>query len=74
MATTAMTPIRLRVREIREAQGLSQAALAEKAGIRPATLSAIETGQTKGIDFDTLERLARALSVPAQVLIGERER
>lgn len=69
-----MTPIRLRVREIREAQGLSQAALAKKAGIRPATLSAIETGQTKGIDFDTLERLARALSVPAQVLIGERER
>ncbi len=74
MATTAMTPIRLRVREIREAQGLSQAALAEKAGIRPATLSAIETGQTKGIDFDTLERLARALNVPAQVLIDERER
>ncbi len=69
-----MTPIRLRVREIREAQGLSQAALAEKAGIRPATLSAIETGQTKGIDFDTLERLAGALSVPAQVLIDERER
>ncbi len=69
-----MTPIRLRVREIREAQGLSQAALAEKAGIRPATLSAIETGQTKGIDFDTLERLARALNIPAQVLIDERER
>ncbi len=74
MAATAMTPIRLRVREIREAQGLSQAALAEKAGIRPATLSAIETGQTKGIDFDTLERLARALKVPAQVLIDEREK
>ena len=74
MATTAMTPIRLRVREIREAQGLSQAALAEKAGIRAATLSAIETGQTKGIDFDTLERLAKALNVPAQVLIDERER
>ena len=74
MATTVMTPIRLRVKEIREAQGLSQAALAEKAGIRPATLSAIETGQTKGIDFDTLERLARALAVPAQVLLDERER
>ncbi len=74
MATSAMTPIRLRVREIREAQGLSQAALAEKAGIRPATLSAIETGQTKGIDFDTLERLARALNIPAQVLIDEREK
>ena len=73
MATTAVTPIRLRVREIREAQGLSQAALAERAGIRPATLSAIETGQTKGIDFDTLERLARALNIPAQVLIDERE-
>ena len=73
MATTAMTPIRLRVREIREAQGLSQAALAEMAGIRPATLSAIETGQTKGIEFDTLERLARALAVPAQVLVDDRE-
>jgi transcriptional regulator with XRE-family HTH domain len=64
-----MTPVRLRVRELREAQKISQVALAELAGIRRATLSAIETGQTKGVDFDTLDRLARALGVDAALLI-----
>jgi transcriptional regulator with XRE-family HTH domain len=64
-----MTPVRLRVRELREAQKISQVELAERAGIRRATLSAIETGQTTGIDFDTLERLARVLGVDAAFLI-----
>ena len=56
-----MTPITLRVKELRDAKEWSQAELAEKAGIRRATLSAIETNQTKGIDFETLECLAKAL-------------
>jgi transcriptional regulator with XRE-family HTH domain len=48
---------------------MTQQALAERAEIRRATLSAIENGQTKGIDFDTLERLANALAVDAALLI-----
>lgn len=65
-----MTPIRLRVRELREAQGLSQAGLAKLAGVRQGTISKLETGQTAGIDFSTLERLADALGVNAGLLIA----
>lgn len=64
--------ITLRVRELREARGWSQAELARRAGIRPSTLSAIENGQTKGVDFDTLEKLARALEVDPGFLIAKR--
>lgn len=64
-----VTPIRLRVREAREAQGMTQEALADAARIRRATLSAIERGLTKGIDFATLERLAGALEMDPALLI-----
>ena len=37
--------------------------MARRAGVRQATLSAIERGETKGVDFETLERLARAFEV-----------
>ena len=65
----SMTPITLRVKELRDAKEWSQAELAEKAGIRRATLSAIETNQTKGIDFETLECLAKALGCDPGYLI-----
>ncbi len=58
-----MTPLRLRLREMREAKGLSQLQLAEAAGIRQGTISALETGKSKGIDFSTAEALAKALGV-----------
>lgn len=69
-----MTPIHLRVRETREAKGMTQELLARKAGIRRATLSAIERGQTKGIDFATLEALAAVLQVDPSYLIAKRGR
>jgi transcriptional regulator with XRE-family HTH domain len=64
-----MSPIRLRVRELREAKGMSGASLAKRARVRPSTLSAIENEQTKGVDFDTLDRLAVALGVDAAMLV-----
>jgi transcriptional regulator with XRE-family HTH domain len=64
-----MSPVRLRVRELREVQGLTGAELARRAKVRPSTLSAIENHQTTGIDFDTLDRLAVALGVDAGYLI-----
>lgn len=64
-----MTPIHLRVEELREAAGLSQTQLAERAGIRRATLIDIEKGRTTGVDFDVLERLAVALDVDAGYLV-----
>lgn len=64
-----MTAIRLRVRELREARGWSQSELADRAGVRRATVSDIETEKTRGVDFDVLERLASALGVDAGYLV-----
>lgn len=64
-----MTPIRLRVAEFRTAKGLSQNQLAKAAGIRQATLSAIESGTTRRVDFDVLERIAEALGVDPGFLL-----
>ncbi len=63
--------IRLLVREARENRGLTQEQLAAAAGIRRATLSAIERGETSGIDFATLEALADALDTNAGLLIED---
>ncbi|MGJ8672398.1 helix-turn-helix domain-containing protein [Rubritalea sp.] len=47
--------------------GLSQAQLAEMAGIRQATISAIENGQTQP-HFSTIQALAKALSCSSEEL------
>ncbi len=65
--------ITLRVKQLREAAGLSQTALAEKAKIRRATLFAIEKGENTGVDFDVLEKLAVALGVDAGYLIEHKK-
>lgn len=65
-----MTPVFLRVKELREAKGLTQLELATRAKVRQATLSAIENEQTKGVDFDVLERLAKALDVDPGFLVA----
>ncbi len=66
-----MAPLGFRIRELREAKGWSQARLAEEAAIRQATVSGLETGTTRRIDLDTLERLGKALGVePASLLVS----
>ncbi len=64
-----MTPIQIRLRDLRAAKGLSQEALAELACVRQGTVSAIERGATSRIDLDVLDRLARALNVDASELL-----
>jgi transcriptional regulator with XRE-family HTH domain len=66
-----MSPLRLRVRELRLARGWTQAELAARAKVRTATISEMENGRTKGVDFDSLERLAAALEVIPQSLIEQ---
>ena len=58
-----MSPVYLRVKELRVALGLTQAELAARAGIRRATVSRIENRQVTAIDFRVLERLADVLGV-----------
>jgi transcriptional regulator with XRE-family HTH domain len=57
---TVLTP---GLRPLREQAGLTQQQLANKAKVRQATVSALETGTAAGIRTDTVVRLARALGV-----------
>jgi putative transcriptional regulator len=56
-----MTNLRLRLPTLRASRRLSQRQLAACAGVRPDTISALERGQTTGIQFDTLVRLCEVL-------------
>nr|MDT0663478.1 helix-turn-helix transcriptional regulator [Micromonospora sp. DSM 115978] len=53
-----------RVRDLREAQGVSQEHLADLAGIHRTYLSSLERGQ-RNVGLDNILALARALGVPA---------
>ncbi len=61
--------ITIRVRELREQRGWTQSEVARRAGVRQATLSAMESGKTKGIDLETLKRLALAFDTHPAVFI-----
>lgn len=64
-----MTPITVRLRELREAKGWSQSELATRTGVSHSTIHRLETGKHKGIDFATLEKLADALGCDPGYLI-----
>lgn len=64
-----MTPVSLRIQELREAKSLSQNQLAKLSGVRQATISEIEAGKTRRVAFDVLERLAVALGVDPGFLV-----
>lgn len=55
--------------------GLSQAQLAKAAGVRQATISGLETGKSRRIELDLLEKLAAVLGVkPAALLAKDTKR
>ncbi len=61
-----------RLRELREAQFLTQQELAEKAGVGIATIIRIETGQVAP-HFGTVRKLAAALGVEPGAVIPDME-
>ena len=65
-----MTPLVLTIRDWRERRGLTQAQLAERVGVRQATISDLETGRSGRIELDLLDRLAQALRCKPGELIG----
>lgn len=66
-----MSPIILRLRQLRERKGWTQTQLAKLAGVRQATISQLESGRVRRVDFDVLEKLGRALGLPALRLLQQ---
>ncbi len=69
-----MTPLSLRIREVRQVKGWTQAELARRAGIRRATVNRIENARVKAIDLEVLEKLAKALGCDAGYLIVKKRK
>ncbi len=60
-----------RLRHLRQIQGLTQKALAQRAGITDVTISRIEQRpEASQVAIETVVRLARALGVPLETLLG----
>jgi len=65
-----MSPLTLRLKQLREARKLTQLQLAELAGVSRATVNRLEQRPPRLIDVDALEALAAALEVdPSYLLI-----
>lgn len=62
-----------RLKEARVLRGMSQADLAAKAGLPPASVSHFESGPRKP-SFDNLKALASALDVTTDYLLGRSEK
>ncbi len=64
-----MTPTGLKLAELRSKAGLSQMELAERAGTAQGTISNLETGKSRRIELDLLDRIAEALGrKPSELL------
>lgn len=67
---TISTRVGAKVREVRKSRGLRLREVSERSGITLSMLSRIELGDRE-LGVPALIRLARALDVPASVLLGE---
>ena len=62
------TSIATQIRVLREQRGWTQAQLAEKAGMTPSRISALESADSSKWSIGRLKRLARAFDVPLNVM------
>ena len=69
MDFSTVSPLTVRIRELREAKGMTQGQLADAAGVTRATVNRLENGRPSSIDFDVLERLAGVFEVEPGFLI-----
>jgi transcriptional regulator with XRE-family HTH domain len=60
-----------RVRELRQAAGLTQAQLAAKCGLHRTFIGSVERGE-RNVALLSLRRIAAALRVPAAELVADR--
>ena len=66
-----LTSFATNVRRLREKKKLSQKALADKVGISVSYVSMLERGQ-RSPPLETIEKMAKALGVPAASLLAGR--
>ena len=59
-----------RIGDLRTSKGLSQKELSALIEVAPSQLSRIESGETKTISSDILIKLARALNVSTDYILG----
>jgi len=69
-----MTPTVLNLRKLRKDAGLTQLDLADMAGTRQATISGLESGRTRQINLDLLDRIAGALKCKSTDLLVHKRR
>jgi transcriptional regulator with XRE-family HTH domain len=65
-----MSPIEIKIRELRLKRGWSQVELAKHAGVMQSTVSELETGKARRL-LDVLEKIAKALEVSPGDLLGQ---
>ncbi len=63
--------VRFKVREIAEQQGFNISTLSRKADVGLSTVRRLWHDPYRHVDFDVLERLAKALEVPVTALIED---
>ena len=59
----------MKLKQIREARGLTQVALAKKVGMKQPYLARLESGAETNPKLDALRRLAKALKVTIAELV-----
>ena len=71
-----MAPLDLgrRIKELREQQGLTQQALADKAGLSRIYVQKLEAGERESPSWDALERIARALGATLRIDLDVKRR
>lgn len=68
-----VTPVVLRIKALRQARGLTQAQLADKIGVRRATIADLENGAARQDTLDLIDRLCTALKVdPGELIVREK--
>jgi len=68
---TQPTTFSVRLRTLRESAGLTQRALADSAGVPQTTIARLELSPGADPQVSTIVRLARALGVTMEHLVGE---
>jgi len=63
--------VRLKVREIAEQKGFNISTLSRKADVGLSTVRRLWHDPSRHVDFNVLERLAKALDVPVTALIED---